>query len=124
MRSMDALGVYSARYAGENADDAANNAKLLTELQDVPEGAREARFVSAIALARPGLETLVSFGTLEGKVIREARGEGGFGYDPLFELASGHTLAEISLEEKNRISHRAEGLRSMVDMLKMEPTDR
>lgn len=117
-------GVYSARFAGEDADDAANNAKLLSELEGVPDGAREARFVSAIALARPGVDTLVSFGTLEGKIIAEARGTNGFGYDPLFQLANGHTLAEMTVEEKNRISHRAHGLRSMVDMLKMESTGR
>jgi len=121
---VDALGgrpgVHSARYAGEHGDDAANNAKLLQEMADVPASERRARFVSAIALARPGQETLVSFGTVEGHIINELRGNGGFGYDPLFELASGHTLAEISLEEKNHISHRAEALRSMVNMLKME----
>jgi XTP/dITP diphosphohydrolase len=114
-------GVYSARYAGEGASDAANNAKLLQELAGVPDGQRGARFVSAIALARPGQETLVSFGTVEGEILRERRGEGGFGYDPLFLVpAHAQTLAEISLEEKNRISHRAEALRAMIDMLKME----
>ncbi len=125
---VDALGgrpgVYSARFAGEDATDQTNNAKLLSEMEGVPEGEREGRFISAIALARPGVETLVSFGTVEGKIIREPRGTDGFGYDPLFELVSGHTMAEIPLEEKNRISHRAKGLRSMVDMLKMEIASR
>ncbi|MFN3924587.1 MAG: non-canonical purine NTP pyrophosphatase, partial [Pseudarthrobacter sp.] len=87
---VDALGgrpgVYSARYSGDNATDASNNAKLLTELQDIPSEERTARFVSAIALTRPGQETLVSFGTVEGQILEAPRGEGGFGYDPLFLL--------------------------------------
>lgn len=115
-------GVYSARFAGENATDADNNRKLLEELSGLwPDDHPTARFVSAIALARPGQETLVSFGTLEGVITREERGSNGFGYDPHFEVErSGRTLAEMSVEEKNRISHRAKALRSMVDMLRME----
>jgi len=121
---VDALGgrpgVYSARYSGEDATDARNNAKLLAELQGVPEPERGARFVSSIAFARPGQETLVSFGTCSGHILTEARGEGGFGYDPLFALPTGQTLAEISLAEKNAISHRAHALRQLVDLLKAE----
>jgi XTP/dITP diphosphohydrolase len=114
-------GVYSARFAGEDATDERNNAKLLQELTGVVEDERAGRFLSAIALARPGQETLVSFGTLEGRILTEPRGTGGFGYDPLFYLpAHGQTLAEITLAEKNAISHRAKALRAMVDMLKSE----
>ncbi|MGZ4031251.1 MAG: non-canonical purine NTP pyrophosphatase, partial [Tumebacillaceae bacterium] len=114
-------GVYSARYAGEQATDAQNNEKLLQEMQGQPYENRSARFVSAIALARPGQETLVSFGTVEGMILDAPRGTDGFGYDPLFYLPSlDRTLAEIPIEEKNRISHRAKALRSMVDMLKVE----
>jgi XTP/dITP diphosphohydrolase len=114
-------GVYSARFSGEDATDESNNMKLLQEMQGVGESERGARFVSAIALARPGQETLVSFGTVEGRVLTEPRGTDGFGYDPLFYLPSqGQTLAEITLQEKNAISHRAKALRAMVDMLKSE----
>lgn len=122
---VDALGgrpgVYSARYAGEPSNDANNNAKLLEELADTAEAQRTARFVSAIALARPGQETLVSFGTIEGRIGFALQGTDGFGYDPLFYLPSHNkTMAEISLTEKNAISHRAKALRTMVDMLKVE----
>lgn len=114
-------GVYSARYAGEHATDEENNQKLLRELQGTAEENRTARFVSAIALARPGHDTLISFGTVEGTVLEAERGDEGFGYDPLFLVQGmGKTLAEIPLAEKNRISHRANALRNMVDMLKAE----
>ncbi|HEU4965523.1 MAG TPA: XTP/dITP diphosphatase [Bacilli bacterium] len=118
-------GVYSARYSGENATDASNNAKLLQEMAgfDNPDD-RAARFVSAIAFARPGQDTVITFGTVEGRILTEQRGEGGFGYDPLFLLPDEQkTLAEISLEHKNRISHRAEALRNMVDTLKAEQAE-
>ncbi|ARU63338.1 non-canonical purine NTP pyrophosphatase [Tumebacillus avium] len=114
-------GVYSARYAGEHATDVENNTKLVGELAEVSDESRTARFVSAIALARPGQETLVSFGTLDGAILRAGRGTQGFGYDPLFVLPDrDKTLAELSLEEKNLISHRAKALRGMIEMLKME----
>ncbi|TCP54753.1 XTP/dITP diphosphohydrolase [Tumebacillus sp. BK434] len=117
-------GVYSARFAGEHATDEQNNAKLLQELTGIGDDSRAARFVSAIALSRPGQETLVSFGTLEGAVLHTGRGTQGFGYDPLFVLPErGKTLAELSLEEKNSISHRAKALRGMIEMLKMEGHD-
>ncbi|ASS74896.1 non-canonical purine NTP pyrophosphatase [Tumebacillus algifaecis] len=114
-------GVYSARYAGEHASDQQNNEKLCAELASISDGERTARFVSAIALARPGQETLVAFGTLEGYILTEGRGTGGFGYDPLFLLPErDKTLAELTIEEKNGISHRAKALTSMIEMLKME----
>jgi XTP/dITP diphosphohydrolase len=126
---VDALGgrpgVFSARFAGEGASDADNNAKLLKEMGNVPDGERQGRFVSAIAFARPGQETVVSFGRVEGEILREPRGDGGFGYDPLFLLPQlGKSMAEIPLEEKNRLSHRAHALRSLVDMLKVEREER
>ena len=122
---VDALGgrpgVYSARYSGENATDQANNAKLLQELQGVAPQERTARFVSAIALARPGQETVVAFGTVEGQILESPRGEGGFGYDPLFLLPQANqTLAEMPIEHKNRISHRAHAMRNLIDILKAE----
>ncbi|MEN9938175.1 MAG: hypothetical protein RLZZ387_4754 [Chloroflexota bacterium] len=101
-------GVYSARYAGPGKSDAERNAFLLTKLERVPFHARLARFVCVIALARPGGETELVEGVLPGVIEHEPRGTGGFGYDPLFYvLDENATLAEIPLEHKNRISHRA-----------------
>jgi XTP/dITP diphosphohydrolase len=114
-------GVYSARYAGEHATDQENNEKLLRELEGVSEEERTGRFVSAIALARPGQETLVSFGTVEGRILFAPRGTEGFGFDPLFLLPDRNkTMAEIPLEEKNSLSHRAKALQRMIEMLKRE----
>lgn len=101
-------GVYSARFAGEDASDAENNAKLLALLKDVPMDKRGAAFVSVIAIARPGEETLFAEGRCPGYVGTEARGFNGFGYDPLFYLPEkDKTYSELSPEEKNQISHRA-----------------
>jgi XTP/dITP diphosphohydrolase len=110
-------GVYSARFAGENASDTENNEKLLAELADVPEGLRSARFRSAIAIRlNPG--TLLIFeGTCEGSVGFEPRGTGGFGYDPLFYLPNGRTMAELGPDEKNAVSHRGEAMRQAVPVL-------
>jgi XTP/dITP diphosphohydrolase len=115
-------GVYSARYAGEHATDADNNSKLINEMSglNTPDD-RTARFISAIAFARPGQKTLITFGTVEGLILPEPRGTGGFGYDPLFYLPDlQKTMAEIPLEQKNRLSHRAKALRTMIDILKAE----
>ena len=79
-----------------------------------------ARYVAAIALARPGKEMLVRRGTCEGEILEEYRGTGGFGYDPLFLCELGKTFAEISLEEKNRISHRKRGIRAILTALREE----
>ena len=105
-----APGVFSARYAGEPVDYAANNAKLLRELAEVSD--RKARFRCAIALASPGGRAQVVTGACEGRIIREARGARGFGYDPLF-VPDGYeqTFAEMDGALKNRISHRAAALR-------------
>ena len=112
---VDALGgrpgVYSARFSGPGATDAANNALLLSLLKDVPPDQRTARFRCAIALASPEGETWVDEGTCEGVIAGAPRGEGGFGYDPLFIVPElGMTFAELPAEVKNRISHRARAL--------------
>ncbi len=104
-----APGVYSARYAGEPCDYAANNAKLLRELDG--KEIRRARFRTVIALARPGAEPLTVEGKCEGIILDELRGSHGFGYDPLF-VPDGYTetFAELSSDVKNKISHRANAL--------------
>lgn len=101
-------GVYSARYAGEGAGDAANNSLLLHECQYVPEEQRQAAFVCVLAFVTPeGGERLFT-GRVSGRILFEARGEEGFGYDPLFLVDGfGRSMAELMLAEKNRISHRA-----------------
>ena len=114
-----APGVLSARYAAhsaeENASDAANNAKLLAEMEGVPEHRRGARFVCVIVAARDG-KSLASFrGEARGTILRQPRGAGGFGYDPLFfspELRK--TFAELSAEEKARVSHRGAAFRKFL----------
>ena len=109
-----APGVYSARYAGPRATYAENVAKLLAELEGVAD--RRARFRTVVAFVTPdGREATVE-GVLEGRITTEPRGEGGFGYDPVFEV-DGRTLAELSEEEKNRISHRARALRRLAELL-------
>ena len=108
-------GVYSSRYAGPCANDAENNSRLLLALQDVPEAERTARFRCTIVfIADDGIET-VAQGTCEGRIGFEPRGEHGFGYDPLFlpEAAPGRTMAELTLAEKNAISHRGAALRDL-----------
>lgn len=106
-----APGVYSARFAGEHGDDAANRAKVLELMKDVPLEKRTARFVCVITLLRPDGFKIVARGTCEGKIIAEERGEGGFGYDCIF-VPDGYetTFSEMSAEEKNAISHRARAL--------------
>ncbi len=106
-----APGLYSARYAGEAADDAANRAKLLTALADVPLGQRGARFRCVVALAFPYTTNLrVGEGVVEGSIAMDERGDLGFGYDPLFTLSDGRRMAELDIAEKNQISHRARAL--------------
>ena len=101
-------GVYSARYAGPGKSDAERNAFLLEKLSGVPFHARLARFVCVIALAHPAGALELVEGVLPGVIEQEPRGTGGFGYDPLFYvLDENATLAEIALERKNQISHRA-----------------
>ncbi len=98
-------GIYSARYAGTGNDDD-NNALLLKNLQDVPDDKRTARFVSCIACVFPDGREFTVKGFCEGTILREPKGNGGFGYDPLFDTEFG-CFGELSPEEKNKISHRA-----------------
>lgn len=112
-----APGIYSARYAGEHGDDAANNRKLLKELDGVSD--RRAAFVSCIALVLEDGTELIGEGRVQGTILREAQGDGGFGYDPLFcaeEL--GKSFGVASPEEKNRISHRYRAAMALVNRLK------
>ena len=106
-----APGVYSARYGGVHGDDAANNAKLLMELEGVPREGRTARFVSAICVVRPDGESLTLLGKAEGLILTEKRGSGTFGYDPLFYYPPmDKTFAEMDGSEKNAVSHRGNAL--------------
>ncbi len=111
-----APGVYSARYAGEPTDDAANNAKLLDELSDVAEADRSARFVCQLVYLDEEGREVDARGTVEGRIGYEECGEHGFGYDPLF-LAEvfdfKRTLSEALPEEKNAVSHRGNALREL-----------
>lgn len=116
-----APGVYSARYAGEGHNDADNNTKLMLDMQDVPDEKRSCRFASAIALARRGQETLCVIGYAEGMLLRESRGENGFGYDPYFLFPPlGKSFAELSAEEKNAVSHRSVSLALLQQALEAE----
>ena len=107
-----APGVYSARYAGKQGDDAANNAKLLTELAKLPEEQRGAYYVCTAALADPfGDVKAVVEGRCHGVIVREPRGTGGFGYDPLFLVPEYHkTFGELSARVKHALSHRGRAL--------------
>lgn len=106
-----APGVQTAYYAGPEADPAKNRAKLLRALKDVPAGRRAARFRCVVALADPtGAVRATAEGLLEGAIADAARGAGGFGYDPIFALETGQTLAELGDDRKNTLSHRARAL--------------
>ncbi len=116
-----APGVYSARFAGEGHDDAANNKKLVEVMKDVPVAERTCRFVSAVALARRNMPTLTAEGYVEGELLFEGRGDNGFGYDPLFFYAPlKKTFAELSADEKNTLSHRKRALTALYNKLSME----
>ncbi|HEX9024647.1 MAG TPA: XTP/dITP diphosphatase [Geobacteraceae bacterium] len=119
---VDALGgrpgVLSARFAGEGASDAENNAKLLRELANVPEGERTAAFRCVIALCFPDGSSRTFSGALPGIILKGPRGNGGFGYDPLFLVPEyGLTLAELSTEVKNAISHRGRAIARLKEYL-------
>jgi XTP/dITP diphosphohydrolase len=116
-----APGVYSSRYAGEAATYADNVRKILSVMKDVPEGKRSARFRCVVALKAEGREEWVE-GACEGVILPEPRGAGGFGYDPVFFVPeTGKTLAEMSLDEKNAISHRGMAFRGMAEVLRKSP---
>lgn len=111
-----APGVYSARYAGEHGNDAANNAKLLADLATLPaDTAKTARFMCAMCLAEGGRVKAEFIGKVEGSITATPAGEHGFGYDPLF-VPHGYTctMAQLPAEEKNRISHRADALQQFL----------
>lgn len=108
-------GVYSARYAGEGATDSENNLLLLREMAQIVDGQRQAAFCCVMALCYPNGECLFFEGRLEGHILRGEQGDGGFGYDPLFQVDGDHrSLAQISIDEKNSISHRGKALKKMI----------
>jgi len=110
-----APGVHSARFAGDDATDAANNAKLLAALAHVPERDRTGRFVSVVVAVGPDGRELTAEGTWEGYVATSPAGDGGFGYDPLFyDPTAGKTAAELTAAEKNARSHRGKALGKLV----------
>ncbi len=113
-------GVYSARFAGADASDEANNALLVQKLRSVPEQQRSARYRAVIVYMRNAADPspLICEGSWEGSIILEPRGTGGFGYDPYFYLAAqGCTSAELSAELKNQLSHRGQALRELLEKL-------
>lgn len=113
-----APGVYSARFAGEDANDQKNNEKLLSLLEGLPYKEKKARFVSVITMVYPDGRKLVARGECYGHILSEPMGDNGFGYDPLF-VPEGYqrTFAQLTAEEKNKISHRAKALEKLAVML-------
>lgn len=112
-------GVYSARYMGEDTSYRIKNQNLIERLEGVPEEKRTARFVCVIAAAFPDGRILTARGTIEGIIGYEERGEGGFGYDPIFWLPEyGCSTAELTMEKKNELSHRGKALRAIKNELK------
>jgi len=125
---VDALGgrpgVYAARYAGEGATYEDNCRKLIQELSGVPRERRTARFITVAAIAVPGEPAQVASGSLEGTITEAPAGSGGFGYDPVFYVPEvGATLAEISAEQKNRISHRAKAFLQAKELLRVRQSE-
>ena len=111
-------GVYSSRFAGEDASDEENNARLLKELQGIPPDKRGACFKCVLVIAKPEGETAFVEGECRGTIIQELRGHYGFGYDPLFLVSEyNKTFSEITPEEKNKISHRAKALQKLLKLL-------
>ncbi len=114
-------GVHSARYMGEDTSYRIKNQSLVDRLEGVPVEKRTARFVCCIAAALPDHTVLTAEGTIEGRIGYEERGEGGFGYDPIFYLPDmSRTTAELSAEEKNAVSHRGQALRAIKEKLRSE----
>lgn len=122
---IDALGgepgIYSARYMGEDTPYRQKNAALIRRLEGVPEKDRTARFVCAVAAVLPDGKEFTVHAAIEGKIGYEPKGEGGFGYDPIFYVPEfGKTTAELSAEEKNRVSHRGKALELMKEVLRRD----
>ena len=126
--AVDALdgqpGVHSARFAGEHGNDAANNLKLVKELEGLDSASRGAHFVCCLALANPAGQILcITRGEVHGRILNEPRGEGGFGYDPLFQVHEpdnafqGRCMAELTAPEKGSISHRGRALRQLAKLI-------
>lgn len=117
-------GVYTARFAGVNATYEDNNTKLLNLLKGVPMEKRKATFKTVIALIYKGREAIIE-GKVDGRIIDAPRGQHGFGYDPVFYVDEvGKTLAELTLEEKNKVSHRANALKKLKEYIKNNLEDR
>ena len=110
-------GIYSARYLGEDTSYQIKNANLIERLNGVPDEKRTARFVCAIATVMPDGTLLTTEGTIEGRIGYEEQGKNGFGYDPYFYVGA-KTMAEMTLEEKQAISHRGEAIAKMAELLK------
>ena len=118
-----APGVYSARYAGEGHDTAANNALLMENMRDVPDEKRTCRFICCVVLARRGMPLLVAEGKAEGMLLRAPAGENGFGYDPYFFYPPlNKSFAELTAQEKNSVSHRRAALDALRVALDREKT--
>jgi len=115
-----APGVISARYAcADKTDHTANNIKLLQELKNTPPAKRAARFITIAAMAKPCGEIILKKGGVEGSIALDYHGANGFGYDPLFIVAAlGKTMAQLSMEEKNKISHRGAAFAQMAEVIK------
>jgi XTP/dITP diphosphohydrolase len=127
--SCDALdgspGVYSARFAGEGKSDEDNNAKLLRVLGNMPDNCRSAHYTSVVAVAEPGKLLKQMRGEVHGVILREPRGTGGFGYDPLFYYPPyNQTFAEVTPEMKHAVSHRAKALKQVKDFFEEYFTNR
>lgn len=114
-----APGIYSARYSGAGATDERNNAKLMADLADVPEDKRGAGYICSVALSNPVGEIRIACeGTCRGRILREANGEGGFGYDPYFLIPEYHlTFGQLSSVVKHRLSHRARAFAKFIRLL-------
>ena len=111
-------GIFSARYAGEPKDDKKNIQKVLEELKNVPEADRTARFVCVLSISIPGEQTIYKKGYCEGSIAIEEKGNHGFGYDPIFiPKGYSHTMAELTPEEKNKISHRKNAMVQLEDWI-------
>ena len=111
-----APGVYSARYAGDHGNDPANIALLLENLKDVPDEKRTARFVCTVCCTYPDGREIVVSGKCEGKIGYAPKGDGGFGYDPVF-MVGDKSFAELTAEEKDKISHRGNALKALAEVL-------